>query len=75
MALPERKAEAPDRKALAKAVEDLLLASGAELDTETMQTPAGVAKAFASIPSTATPATRWRRCAARWCPRRAGASW
>lgn len=47
MALPERKAQAPDRKALAKAVEDLLLASGAELDAETMQTPARVAKAFA----------------------------
>jgi GTP cyclohydrolase I len=47
MALPERKAQAPDRKALAKAVEDLLLASGAELDAETLQTPARVAKAFA----------------------------
>jgi GTP cyclohydrolase IA len=47
MALPERKAQPPDRKALAKAVEDLLLASGAELDAETLQTPARVAKAFA----------------------------
>ncbi|HET7787905.1 MAG TPA: GTP cyclohydrolase I [Myxococcales bacterium] len=47
MALPERKAQAPDRKALARAVEDLLLASGAELDAETLQTPARVAKAFA----------------------------
>jgi len=47
MALPERKAQSPDRKALAKAVEDLLLASGAELDAETLQTPARVAKAFA----------------------------
>jgi GTP cyclohydrolase I len=47
MALPQRKAQAPDRKALAKAVEDLLLACGAELDAETLQTPARVAKAFA----------------------------
>ena len=46
MALPERKAQAPDRKALAKAIEDLLLASGAELDAETLQTPARVAKAW-----------------------------
>src|SRR3954467_9219810 len=47
MALQDRKAQPPDRKALAKAVEDLLLASGAELDTETRETPARVAKAFA----------------------------
>lgn len=47
MPLPERKAQAPDRKALAKAIEDLLLASGAELDAETLQTPARVAKAWA----------------------------
>ena len=43
MALPDRKAQAPDRKALAKAIEDLLLASGAELDSETRETPARVA--------------------------------
>src|SRR5438477_285197 len=46
MALPDRKARSPDRKALAKAIEDLLLASGAELDAETRETPARVAKAF-----------------------------
>ena len=37
MALPDRKAQPPDRKALAKAIEDLLLASGAELDAETRE--------------------------------------
>src|SRR5256885_6494765 len=47
MALPDRKARSPDRKALAKAIEDLLLACGAELDAETRETPARVAKAFA----------------------------
>jgi GTP cyclohydrolase I len=48
MALPEKRtARAPDRAALAKAVEDLLLASGAELDAETRATPERVAKAFA----------------------------
>src|SRR3954469_15527946 len=47
MALPDRKAQAPDRKALAKSIEYLLLASGAELDSETRETPARVAKAFA----------------------------
>src|SRR3981189_2669391 len=47
MALPDRKAQPPDRKALAKAIEDLLLASGAELDAETRESPARVAKAFA----------------------------
>ena len=48
MALPEqRPARAPDRKALAKAIEDLLLACGAELDAETRATPERVAKAFA----------------------------
>src|SRR3982751_5448602 len=47
MALQDRKARPPDRQALAKAVEDLLLASGAELDAETRETPARVAKAFA----------------------------
>src|SRR5205814_10721403 len=46
MALPDRKAQSPDRKALAKAIEDLLLASGAELDAETRETPGRVAKAF-----------------------------
>ena len=46
MALSDRKAQAPDRKALAKAIEDLLLASGAELDAGTRETPARVAKAF-----------------------------
>jgi GTP cyclohydrolase IA len=47
MALPERKAQAPDRAALERALEQFLLASGAELDAETRQTPARVAKAFA----------------------------
>ena len=47
MALPDRKAQEPDRKALAKAIEDLLLATGAELDAETRETPGRVAKAFA----------------------------
>src|SRR2546427_4005978 len=46
MALPDRKARQPDRKALAKAIEDLLQASGAELDAETKDTPERVAKAF-----------------------------
>lgn len=47
MALPdERSARSPDRAAIAKAVEDLLLASGAELDAETRETPARVARAF-----------------------------
>src|SRR5256885_9857626 len=46
MALPDREAQSPDRKALAKAIEELLLASGAELDAETRETPARVAKAF-----------------------------
>lgn len=48
MALPdERPARSPDRAALVKAVEQLLLASGAELDAETRQTPERVAKALA----------------------------
>jgi GTP cyclohydrolase I len=48
MALPdERPARAPDRAALARAVEELLLATGAELDAETRETPGRVAKAFA----------------------------
>lgn len=47
MALPDqRPARPPDRSALAKAIEDLLLASGAELDAETRKTPERVAKAF-----------------------------
>ena len=40
MPLPEKRpARAADRAALAKAIEDLLLASGAELDAETRGTP------------------------------------
>ena len=46
MPLPDRKAQPPDRKALEKAIGDLLQASGAELDAETRETPARVAKAF-----------------------------
>ena len=47
MGLPDRKSRPADRAALAKAIEDLLLACGAELDAETRETPARVAKAFA----------------------------
>ena len=48
MPLPdERPTRPPDRAALEKAIEDLLLASGAELDAETRKTPGRVAKAFA----------------------------
>lgn len=48
MALPdERPSREPDRAALAKAIEELLLASGAELDAETRKTPERVAKAWA----------------------------
>jgi GTP cyclohydrolase I len=47
MALPDRKARPPDREALARAIEELLLASGAELDAETRATPERVARAFA----------------------------
>jgi GTP cyclohydrolase I len=47
MSLPDRPARAPDRAALEKAIADLLVASGAELDAETRTTPARVAKAFA----------------------------
>src|ERR1700737_3829167 len=50
MALPDRKAQPPDRKALAKAIEDLLLASGAELDAETREPPPRGAKAFPEVP-------------------------
>jgi GTP cyclohydrolase I len=46
MTLPDRKAQAPDRAALALAIEQFLLASGAELDAETRGTPERVAKAF-----------------------------
>jgi GTP cyclohydrolase I len=45
--LPERPAREPDRTAMAKAIEALLLACGAELDRETRGTPERVAKAFA----------------------------
>ncbi len=44
--LPDRPARQPDREALAKAIADLLLASGAELDAETRGTPERVAKAL-----------------------------
>jgi GTP cyclohydrolase IA len=47
MALPDRKAQPADRAALEKAIADLLLACGAELDAETRKTPERVAKAFA----------------------------
>ena len=48
MALPDKRPQRPpDRAALEKAIEDLLLASGAELDAETRKTPGRVAKAFA----------------------------
>jgi GTP cyclohydrolase I len=48
MPLPEKRPARPaDRAALAKAIEDLLLACGAELDAETRNTPERVAKAFA----------------------------
>ena len=47
MSLPDRESRAPDRAALRKAIEDLLLATGAELDRETRDTPDRVARAFA----------------------------
>lgn len=47
MPLADRKSRAPDRAALEKAIADLLMASGAELDAETRATPERVAKAFA----------------------------
>ena len=43
----DRKARPPDRAAMERAVQDLLDACGAELDRETRDTPARVAKAFA----------------------------
>src|SRR5260370_35181645 len=45
--LPDRAARAPDRAAMVKALADLLVACGAELDAETRGTPERVAKAFA----------------------------
>ena len=45
--LEPRPARAPDRPAMERAIADLLHASGAELDAETRDTPARVAKAFA----------------------------
>lgn len=47
MALGDRKARAPDLAAMARAIGDLLEASGAELDAETRDTPERVARAFA----------------------------
>jgi GTP cyclohydrolase I len=44
--LPDRPAHSPDREALAKAIADLLLATGAELDAETRGTPDRVARAM-----------------------------
>ena len=44
--LPDRPARSPDREALTRAIADLLLASGAELDAETRGTPERVAKAW-----------------------------
>ena len=46
MPLSDRKAQPPDRKALERAIGDLLQACGAELDAETRETPGRVAKAF-----------------------------
>src|SRR5260370_35792813 len=45
--LPDRAARAPDRAAMVKALADLLVACGAELDAETRGTPERVAKGFA----------------------------
>jgi GTP cyclohydrolase IA len=45
--LPDRPARVPDLRAMAAAIEQLLLACGAELDQETRGTPERVAKAFA----------------------------
>ena len=44
--LPDRPSRSPDREALTRAIADLLLASGAELDAETRGTPERVAKAW-----------------------------
>ncbi len=47
MSLPDRPPRAPDREEMKKALAALLLASGAELDAETRETPDRVAKAWA----------------------------
>lgn len=47
MSLPDRPAGAPDRDAMQKALSALLLACGAELDRETRETPARVARSWA----------------------------
>lgn len=47
MALPDRPAKSPDRAAMAVAIEQLLIACGAELDAETRATPERVARAIA----------------------------
>ena len=47
MSLPDRPPRVPDREAMKKALADLLLACGAELDRETRETPDRVAKAWA----------------------------
>lgn len=47
MNLPDRRPRAPDREAMKKALFELLLACGAELDCETRETPDRVAKAWA----------------------------
>jgi len=44
--LPDRPARAADREGVAKAIADLLVASGAELDAETRGTPERVSKAW-----------------------------
>ena len=46
MTLPDRPPRKPDRAALEKAVEDLLVASGAALAAETRKTPERVARAY-----------------------------
>ena len=46
MSLPDRPSRAPDRAAMATALEAFLLASGAQLDAETRETPARVARAW-----------------------------
>jgi GTP cyclohydrolase I len=45
--LPDRPPREPDRAAMERALAELLLACGAELDAETRNTPARVARAFA----------------------------
>ena len=46
LSLPDRPPKKPDHAALEKAIEELLLASGAELDAETRKTPERVARAY-----------------------------